>query len=363
MWRRVNRRSLGRWMRLAAVVGIIVQMLLVPAAQAQELGEEVLASPVLQCHPVVSADCAGGKVTLSGSGSHDLKIWLDNDTAHPLVDKKDVTSGTWTFDWSELGVDVCVSHKLKAKWSGEKSFGGSSCCSGNLLISHIECISADHKLEVHFVLNQSPSWPNYAGSSVSFSMSTPYGTVNGSAAFSNRRPGGVCHYYFYSNNVPDGQYCVTSGSLTVEGVTWNLQNSKCENITGCQEYEPCDEMTDWSAWVVVNPRHWDAVKKDYCVDSERYKYDAHGLNPAVPCATDKKTECEGYKPCDEKTDWSAWVVVNPRHWDAEKQDFCVDYERYKYDAHGLNPDVPCDTDYDTRCEEYEPCDEQTDWSA
>ena len=130
MWQSMNRRNVGTLVRVVAVVAIMLQMLLVPAAQAQGLQ----GSPELQCHPGVTADCATGKVQLVTSGTyHILTIWLDPGTAGQriLVGPKIVNGGTWTFNWAELGVNVCVSHKLKAKWSGsgEKSFGGSSCCS------------------------------------------------------------------------------------------------------------------------------------------------------------------------------------------------------------------------------------------
>lgn len=227
-----------RAVRLLTVLAIVLQMLLVPVqAQPKQsfVGQE--GKIVLECHPVVTADCAGGSVVLVGDGSkHDLTIWLDNDTAHPLVHQDAVKLGTWTSDWSTLGVNVCTSHMLKAQWSGydEESFGGSTTrCPGSLLVSHIEC-SANHQLWVHIILNQSPSWPSYAGSSVSFTMNTPSGPVSGSAAYEKRTSGGVAHYNYYSSTVPDGDYTVTSGSLTVDGVTWNLDNAgTAYHIVGC----------------------------------------------------------------------------------------------------------------------------------
>jgi len=327
MWQIVKRRSIGKWVRLAAIVAMLLQMLIVPAAQAQDLQ----GPPKLQCHPVVTADCAGGQVTLSGDGSsHDLTIWLDNDSANPLVSKTGVKSGTWTFDWSDLGVDVCASHKLKATWSAtnEASFGGSSCCTGKLLISHIECVSNEHKLEVHFVLNDSPSWPNYAGSSVAFSMSTPYGTVNGNAAFSNRTPGGVCHYYFYTNNVPDGTYSVSSASLTVEGVTWNLQNTKSENISGCQEYETCTETTDWQL-LSTGAWHFHTGTGKVCRDKVYVKYDKY--DTSHECERKTEEDCS-YVLCTEKTDWQL-LSTGAWHFHAATGKVCRDKVYVKYDKY------------------------------
>ncbi len=358
MWQRVNHRNVGKWVRVAAVVVMMLQMLLVPAAQAQsQLGQDVQGAPTLQCHPVVTADCAGGQVTLSGDGSyHDVTIWLDNDSAHPLVHQDHVKAGTWNFDWSVLGVNVCAGHTLKATWSGsnQASFGGSSCCTGKLLTSHIECVEAEHKIEVHFVLNQSPSWPDYSGSSVSFSMSTPYGTVNGSAAFSNRTPGGVCHYYFYTSNCPDGTYAVTSGSLTVEGVTWNLENNVSVNISGCQEYVPCTETTDWQL-LSTGAWHYHPDTGKVCRDKVYVKYDLH--DPTHECERKTEEDCS-YVPCTETTDWVI-TGYGDWHYDESCGKWCRDVFKVKYDKY--IPEHVCERFTDKECKEYEPCTETTDW--
>ena len=338
-------------MRLLTVVAILLQVLLVPVqAQPKQSFTGQEGKIVLECHPVVTADCAGGSVVLVGDGTkHDLTIWLDNDTSHPLVDQDDVKSGTWTFDWSERGVNVCSSHKLKAQWSSydEESFGGSTtCCPGKLLVSHVEC-TANHQLWVHLILSQSPEWPNYVGTSASFTMNTPNGPVSGSAAY-EKRTGGTVHYNYYSSTVPDGDYTVTSGSLTVDGVTWSLNNAGTKyHIAACGEYVPC-QAGNVGPWVEYSRGTPYYSNGQWCVDITYRKYD---LNTGVKC--DEKTEpsCVPYVPC-QAGNVGPWVEYSRGTPYYSNGQWCVDITYRKYD---LNTGVKCDEKTEPSCVPYVPC--------
>ena len=344
-------------MRLLTVVAILLQVLLVPVqAQPKQSFTGQEGKIVLECHPVVTADCAGGSVVLVGDGTkHDLTIWLDNDTSHPLVDQDDVKSGTWTFDWSERGVNVCSSHKLKAQWSSydEESFGGSTtCCPGKLLVSHVEC-TANHQLWVHLILSQSPEWPNYVGTSASFTMNTPNGPVSGSAAY-EKRTGGTVHYNYYSSTVPDGDYTVTSGSLTVDGVTWSLNNAGTKyHIAACGEYVPC-QAGNVGPWVEYSRGTPYYSNGQWCVDITYRKYD---LNTGVKC--DEKTEpsCVPYVPCQAGS-VGPWVEYSRSAPYYSNGQWCYDVTSRKYD---LNTGVKCDEKTEPQCGPYQSCTETTDW--
>jgi hypothetical protein len=122
-------------------------------------------------------------------------------------------------------------------------------------------------------------------------------------------------------------------------------------------YQLCSEMTDWSDWVLVQDWTWDAAQSDYFQIRERYRYDAH--DPTHVCQTESKKVWEGYQLCSEMTGWSEWVLVQDWTWDAEQSDYFQIWERYRYDAH--DPTHVCRTESKKVQKSYQLCDETTDW--
>jgi len=86
------------------------------------------------CHPdITRADCMGADISIVGSGSFTLKVWVDGQW---LTQVPAPGNSTVTLRWSDYPtVDVCQEHTLYVElWSSYKEgsdsapFGGAHCC-------------------------------------------------------------------------------------------------------------------------------------------------------------------------------------------------------------------------------------------
>jgi len=99
-----------------------------------------------------------------------------------------------------------------------------------------------------------------------------------------------------------------------------------------KDYRLCDEMGEWKV-VSTGKWTWDPEKGDFSRIVSFARYDAYDKDHI--CDTKEETEWQNYQLCDQMTEW---IVVSTGEWtwDSGKDDFFRKVSLAKYDAHDQN---------------------------
>jgi len=321
------------YVRLLTVLAILLQLVLVPAVQAQPaLGQDPEGSVKLLCHPTVTADCTKGTVELTYTYQcHDLKIWVEDGAGHTekvLLQQDDVCTGSKTlkyqYNWATEGINVCQSHVLKATWSETKSDsfgGGQQCCPSSLTITKTATGSCtgvsgtitaqntgEHDALVTSVTDKveykksGSTWYTLTttnvqgadtvptGGSKSWNYSVSFTPVSGATAYRNTA-------YVTISNHPDGTHTFqVTVSFTVP------------SAASCVECGT-SRLSDWQE-VSRGDWYYKAATDEWCQDVHYHKVD---LITGKECENKTEPECEPYVDC-QAGHVSDWQEVSRGDW-------------------------------------------------